>query len=82
MENDEICAGCFSDAEFDRTINFNKLLDKKIVDIDCREINVVHFRLDDGSIISIGAEEQHHGIPVVQVEQWDTTDAFRPKVEA
>jgi hypothetical protein len=50
----------------------SKFLNKRIVHIDAKCINVIHFTMDDGSRASIGAEHQHCGIPIVQVEEWDT----------
>lgn len=49
-------------------------LNRKVVHVDARAINVVHFTMDDGQRVSIGADSHHHGIPIVQVEKWDIVE--------
>jgi hypothetical protein len=51
---------------------FEQLVGETVKRIDTSCINVVHIHCESGKIISIDAEEQHYGIPVIQVgEGWD-----------
>lgn len=49
---------------------FQALEGQTIVRVDASSINVVHFHLQSGQTVSVDAEEQHYGIPVVSVSNW------------
>lgn len=49
---------------------FKDLIGEVVVKVDTSAINVVHIHTQSGKIISIDGEEQHYGIPVVQVNDW------------
>lgn len=44
---------------------FEKFVGKTVISVDATAINVVHFTLDNGDIISIDTDGQFMGIPVV-----------------
>ena len=47
---------------------FAALIGEKIVSVDTSAINVVHIHCKSGKVVSVDAETQHHGIPVVTAD--------------
>ena len=47
---------------------FATLIGEEIVKIDTSAINVVHIHCKSGKVVSVDAEGQHFGIPVVSAE--------------
>ena len=50
---------------------FDIFVGKKIVSVDADCINVVKFTFEDGETVSIDCDEQHYGIGVIQVGQYE-----------
>ena len=49
---------------------FKDFVGEEIVKVDTSAINVVHFICKSGKVISVDAEDQHFGIPVISVNDW------------
>lgn len=52
------------------TRGFEALVGETIVKVDTSAINVVHIYTASGKVVSIDAEQQHFGIPVVSVADY------------
>ena len=46
------------------------LVGETVAFVDTYSINVIHIHCKSGKVVSIDAEEQHYGIPVVQVADY------------
>ena len=54
-----------------RDQQFKEFVGETIKSVDVTSINVVHFHMVSGKIISVDAEQSHFGIPVIQVGNYN-----------
>ncbi len=50
---------------------FKDLIGETIKKVDASSINVVHIECVSGKVVSIDAEENHYGIPIVAINEWE-----------